>query len=469
MKPRHLTKISLIGLALSTTQIAYAADATNSLPNAKAGECYAKVVLPAQFQTKTENVIVREASEKITIVPAKYKWVKEKVLVKEASTKVLPVPAIYGKAIEKVEVSPARQFWATGSTSGATPASASLLAAATQSGIDFKTAAPGQCFFESYVPAKYETKVEKILISQASQSVSVTPAKYGMVTEKVLVKDASKKVVEIPTVYETIKEKVLVEPAKTMWKKGHGLAERVDNTTGEIMCLVEVPAKYKTVTKRIIKSAATTKIVEIPAEYNTVSVRKLLTAPQEVRTSIPEEFASVNKTVKVSDEIFSWHSAKGNGATGRAPAGSVRTGSKVCLKSIPAKFKTLSKRVVKTPATTKSIVLPAEYNFVKVRKLVTPPQESRVSIPAKYQTVSKRLKIGEERLEWKRVLCQTNMTKDVITGIQSALAKRGFNPGPIDGQIGSATLRAVDAYQQKNNLERGGLTIDTIKALGVKS
>ena len=469
MKPRHLSKLSLIGLALSTSQIALAADATSSLPNAKPGECYAKVVLPAQFQTKTENVLVKDASEKITIIPAKYKWVKEKVLVKEASTKVIPVPAVYGKVSEKIEVSPTRQYWASGSNSGASPASSALINAATQSGINLKAATPGQCFFESYVAAKYETKVDKVLIRQASESVKVTPAKYGMVSEKVLVKDASKTVVEVPAVYETIKEKVLVEPAKTMWKKGHGLAERVDNTTGEIMCLIEVPAKYKTVTKRIIKSKATTKVVEIPAEYNTVSVRKLLTPPQEVRTNIPEEYTSVNKTVKVSDESFSWHSANGVGSNGKAPANSSRTGSKVCLKEIPAKFKTLSKRVVKTPVTTKSIAIPAEYKFVKVRKLVTPPQESRVSIPAKYQTVTQRVKTGDERLEWKRVLCQTNMTETVISGIQNALAKRGFNPGPIDGQIGSATLRAVDAYQQKNNLERGGLTLDTIKALGVKS
>lgn len=466
MKHRHLSKLSIIGLALSTAQIAIAEDATNTLPNAKPGECYAKVVLPAQFQTKTEEVVVKEASEKITIIPAKYKWVKEKVLVKEASTKVLPVDAIYGKVTEKVEVSPTRQYWVTDQGKGATPApaSAALIDTVAKAGINLKTATPGQCFVETYASAKYETKAEKVLIRQASESVKVIPAKYGMVSEKVLIKDTAKTVVEVPATYETVKEKVLVEPAKTMWKKGHGLAERIDNTTGEIMCLIEVPAKYKTVSKRIIKTKATTKVVEIPAEYSTVSVRKLLAAPQEVRTKIPEEFTSVNKTVKVSDENFSWQSAKA-----KKDAASALTGSKICLKEIPAKFKTLSKRIVKSPATTKTLVLPAEYKFVKVRKLVTPPQENRISIPAKHQTVTKRIKTGEERLEWKRVLCQTNMTKEVISGIQSALMKRGFNPGPIDGKIGSGTLRAVDAYQQKNSMERGGLTIDTIKSLGVKS
>lgn len=67
----------------------------------------------------------------------------------------------------------------------------------------------------------------------------------------------------------------------------------------------------------------------------------------------------------------------------------------------------------------------------------------------KYQTISKCIKTGEERLEWKQVLCQTNMTSEVITSIQQALSDKGFNPDPFDGQIGSVTMRAVDQYQKK--------------------
>jgi hypothetical protein len=193
-----------------------------------------------------------------------------------------------------------------------------------------------------------------------------------------------------------------------------------------------------------------------------LSVRKLISAPQEKRTNIPEEYTTVSKSIKLSNDIFSWHSAK-------EKPNATLTGSKICLKQIPAKHKTITKRIVKNPATTKTVEIPAEYKTVKVRKLVTAAAENRIKIPAIKQSVSKRIKIGDERLEWRQVLCQTNMTKDVITGIQNALYKKGFNPGPIDGEIGSATLRAVDAYQQKNNLDRGGLTIDTIKALGVSS
>ena len=455
----------MIAVALGSGAVTAAeGDASTTLPNAKAGECYAKVIVPAQYKTETQEVVVKEASEKIEVAPAKYEWATEKVLVKEASKKVIPVPAVYGKVTEKIEVSPASKFWATSTKKDAGPASSALLAAVTKAGINLETASAGQCYYEHFVPAKYETKSEKVLVKEEAEKVEIIPAKYEMVEEKVLVKDASKKVIEVPAVYEKVTEKVLVEPAKTVWKKGRGLAERIDNTTGEIMCLVEVPAQYKTVTKRVVKTPATTKIVEIPAEYTTQKVRKLVAPAQEKRVKIPAEYTTITKRVKVSDNTFTW--SDGNNPELSAES---RTRNRICLKEIPAKYKTVVRNVVKTPATTKIVEIPAEYKTVKVSKLISPAQEKRITIPAQKQMVTKRIKVGDERMEWRQVLCETNMTKVIMTDIQRALQKAGFNPGPIDGVIGSATLRAVDEFQQKNGLERGGLTLDTLKALGVET
>lgn len=464
MKYKQLSITTLIAVALGSSAVAFAEDATTTLPNAKPGECYAKVIVPAQYKTETQEVVVKEASEKINIVPSKYEWGAEKVLVKETSKKVIPVAAVYGKVTERIEVSPARKFWTTSLKKGSSPASPSVLDAAVKGGINLEAAAAGQCYLEHYVSAKYETKSEKVLVKEASEKVEIIPAKYEIVEQKVLIKDASKKVIEVPAVFETVTEKVLIEPAKTIWKKGRGLAQRIDNTTGEIMCLVEVPAKYKTVTKRIIKTPATTKVVEIPAKYTMQKVRKLVAPAQEKRISIPEEYTTVTKRAKVADAAFAWHDGKN-----QDHSATTRTGNKICLKSVPAKYKVVTKRVVKTPATVKTVEIPAEYKTVKVRKLVSPAKENRIVIPARKQMVTKRIKVGDERMEWRQVLCETNMTKGIMTSIQRALLKAGFNPGPIDGRIGSSTLRAIDAFQQKNNIERGGITLDTLKALGVQS
>ena len=215
-------------------------------PAAKAGECYARVFVPPVYDTATERVLKRQASERIELIPA-----------------------VYGSADETV------------------------------------------------------------LVKQASTRLEVVPATYEWAEERVLVKQASTRLEEVPAVYDWTEEKVLVKPAHTIWKKGRGPVEKIDNATGEIMCLVEVPAQYKTVRTKVLKTPATTRTIEIPAEYKTVKtkvvatpattrtveipaeyktmkVRTLVTPPKEKRIAIPEEWDTVTKTVMVSDGKMAW-------------------------------------------------------------------------------------------------------------------------------------------------------------------
>jgi hypothetical protein len=54
-------------------------------PNAKAGQCYARVYTPPVYKTKHEQVLKRDESESVSIIPAKFETVEETVLVREAS------------------------------------------------------------------------------------------------------------------------------------------------------------------------------------------------------------------------------------------------------------------------------------------------------------------------------------------------------------------------------------------------
>ena len=122
---------------------------------------------------------------------------------------------------------------------------------------------------------------------------------------------------------------------------------------------------------------------------------------------------------------------------------------------------------MKTAASVQNIAVPAVYRAQKVRKLVTAAQEKRIDIPAVKQMVTKRIRVSSPKLEWRSILCETNMTKGMNLKIQNALHKEGYNPGTIDGVIGRQTLLAVDEYQRKNNLSTGGLTLRTLEKLGV--
>lgn len=283
-------------------------------------------------------------------------------------------------------------------------------------------AKPGECYSRVFTPATYEQRQEQVLLSPASEKIEVVEAKYEWIEQKVLVKEASEaveevipaeyknvkekvlvepasyKLIEMPAKYEWVTEKVLVRPAYTTWKRGTGPIEKIDESTGEIMCLVEVPAEYKTVKKRVLKSAAGTRKDVIPAKYAEVTKRVLVKPPQ------------------------------------------------------------IRKKVV-----------PAQYKTVKVRKLIAPAQEKRIPIPAKYQKVTKKVKVAEGNLVWREIICETNTTADVVARVQKALKERGYNPGVIDGVIGSDTMRAVTKFQKDNGLASGSLTLNTLRALGVRT
>jgi hypothetical protein len=302
-------------LSLSPSRAQNAGDQELFPPNAKPGECYARVFVPPTYKTETTRVLRREASERVETSPPKYEWVEERVEVQGPS--------------EKVEV----------------------------------------------IPATYEWVEERVMVSPAASHTEV-----------------------VPPVYESVDERMIDTPAHTVWKKGRGPLERVDHATGEIMCLVEVPATYKTVTKRVLKSPATTRMVEVPAKYETVK-----------------------------------------------------------------------KRVMKTPPQTKVVKIPAQYKTVKVKRIATPAQTRSIPVPAEYQWVSSHVKVTEGKMAWRPVLCETNTTPQAVEALQRALEKAGYDPGKIDGVIGPKTRSALASYQRAKGLPVGGLTLDTLKALGVET
>jgi peptidoglycan hydrolase-like protein with peptidoglycan-binding domain len=58
------------------------------------------------------------------------------------------------------------------------------------------------------------------------------------------------------------------------------------------------------------------------------------------------------------------------------------------------------------------------------------------------------------------------MTIETISKIQRALTAAGYNT-PVTGSLDMATKSSVEAYQRKSGLVVSGLSMDTLKALGV--
>ena len=424
-------------------------------PNAAPGECYARVWVDAEYQTRQERVLVSQASKKINVIPAQYETVTETVEIGAASSRLETIPAVYGTETEQILVRDSRRIWRVGKNNQDAPASDALLTAASNHGIDLGSARVGMCFHEHYVPATFRTESENVLVKAATEQVNIIPAQYETVEKRVLVREASTKLVTVPAEYGVEEEQILDKPAHTIWKKGTGPIQRIDEATGEIMCLVEVPATYKTVKRTVLVSPATTQTVEIPAEYETVQVTQLVSAAREERSPIEAVYNSVERQVVDTEAGFAWHEVSNTDH----PA-STKTGNIICLTEIPAEYKTVERTVVTQAAQTRTIDIPAKFEQVQVTKLVSAAREEVTEIPAEYG------------MAWRSILCETNMTRGRIADIQRALQDAGHDigPGGIDGVIGSDTITAVNAFQRANDLPVDKyLNIATLEALGVSA
>jgi hypothetical protein len=433
-------------------------DGSFSLPNAKSGTCYGKVIIPEQYKTVSEKVLATQADTRLTIIPATYKAGKERVLDTAASTKIVTIPATYKTESRTVTVSPAYTEWRTGLHPEARVASSAVLASAKAGGIDLNTAKAGSCYYEFYAAPQFKTTTEKILATAASKKLIAQPAAFKTGSKRILVTPASTKLVKVPAVYKTVSERVQTAPASKVWKETK--CNDKDCAVEEMMCLVDIPAQYRTITKQVVVTPETTKTVTIPAVYKTVQTN-VLAAPASTKTiNIPATYKTLTKTQKVSDAKYVWSDSM------MEKAGMSRTSSVICKVVVPEETKTITKQVVATPASSKTITIPATYKTVEVTKLLAPAKTKKTVIPATYKTVTKQVKVSEQSVKWMPVLCKSSMTVETISKIQRALTKAGFKT-PVTGTLDKATKASVKAYQTKNGLTVSGLSIDTLKRLGV--
>jgi len=167
-------------------------------------------------------------------------------------------------------------------------------------------AKPGECYARVYLTPKYKTISKRVMVQPASEEIKIIPAKYEMAEKQVLIDEASTEYKEIPAVYKWITEKVLVKEAHTIWEKGRGNIEKIDNATGEVMCMIHVPPKYKTVKKRILVSPARIEEITRPAVYKTIKYKKIVQPPQKQVVPVPAQYKTITKKVKIGEGRMTW-------------------------------------------------------------------------------------------------------------------------------------------------------------------
>ena len=322
------------------------------------GKCYAKCMIPDQYETVTQEIQTRAASRRVEVVGAQFETVTEQVLEKEAATTLSIVPAQYETMTEQV-----------------------------LAGIGAPSLA--------VIPAKYETLTEQVLSKEASTSLSITPAQFETVTEQVLTKEASTRIEVIPAVYETVTEQVLAKEAYTVMRAVPAVYETV---TEQVLVkeastqLSVVPAEYETVTEQVLVKEASTQLSVVPAVFETVSEQVMTKAASTRIERVPAKYETQTEQIEVAPSSTKWVKKKADRNCLSADPNDCLVW---CLVETPAQYRTITKQVRvgcdegwtdNGDDCTRTIDVPAEYTTRSYQKLVTPATTTSVEVPAVYET-----------------------------------------------------------------------------------
>jgi len=431
------------------------------IPPAKSGECYAKVNVPAKYRTEQVDILLREETEQYQITPARFESRTKRVMTREASTKLRAIQPVLEVESDTFIVTPASTRWVRGSLQGDTPLSDGELSDLNAAGINVEEVAVGSCLYEHYIEPTIKLIPNRVLVSEATETLSSPPATYRSDTEEVLIKAAYKRLIEVPAVFTKKQDRVLVEAAHSIWQKGTGPIQKIDNQTGEIMCRVDIPAEYETVDVEVVATGPSLTDVSEEAIYKSIQVQKLEADATEQRVPVAAEFKTMNREQEQTPGRYTW-------LTSRSSSDSDPTGRVVCHQASPAKTIQYERTVVKTAGRFEKETVEETYEDVIVSELIADAQSAKVPVAGASEKIERRIKVADSRFEWQPVLCETNTTDDIILRLQSALSDAGYSPGSIDGVLGRGTLNALEEYQRKNALAEGGVTIESLKALGVE-
>lgn len=427
-----MSKLYQLTLVLSLVFSINAFGQPEDLPaNTEPGKCYAKCLIADEFNMATEQIetkaaytrtdiitpltenitrqaMTKAAGSRLVPVPPTYETVTEQVLIKPEGKRLIPVPAKYETYTETVEVKPASRRMVpvagsyapvsdaqiyVGTTSGVSTgkgnnpgafnpsdlnAVGSALAndggtgggggaggaggagggagagGAGGAGGGAGAGAGGRGGYGGAGGAGYRSGSYRSSADELATVGTIMPY---------LIKAASVRIDRIPMQYESVTERVETKPANTKWvkRKADKNCLSADPNDCLVWCLVEVPAEYTTVTKQIPQGCA--------AGY-TRSGRDGSGGSSSGRSGYEE-------CIKITQIPAEYGSRQ-----------VVQSAPSVREETIPAEFKTITKRRILEPATVREETIPAEYGTVTKTVLKTDGGYVRQVVPAEYRSVT---------------------------------------------------------------------------------
>jgi len=362
-------------------------DYIEDIKDAKVGECYKKVFIPAKYAQKDELIEVEKASEKLLVTNPKFESIEKNITVVPSFYDVKDSMALFERKTIKLPTNDKKIFYTIGKRKKI-PLSEEFVNYVEKKGVDLHTLKVGECYEEYVKLAPLKVVKKEYIKKQAYEIIDVAPAKFKIVKKKIQIKPAYTKIIKTPAVYETQIVKVLVKPAKKTY---------ITKKDGSV-CVLEKPAQYKKIVKKILKTPPLTKVIKFPAVYKEIETKVLVSEPTVSRRVIPQKKDTYNFYVDGDKNIYFWSKKEEKGAK--------KTGLKICKHESQINYVEKNIEVVAKPATTKKVQVPPKQIKVKVEKLIQDANCTKIKIPAQYEKIKSLIMISPSKIVWKKIRCK---------------------------------------------------------------
>ncbi len=227
---------------------------------------------------------------------------------------------------------------------------------------------------------------------------------------------------------------------------------------GQCMGKVYMPAQYKFEKVRTVSAEASQRLRVTAPKWEYVNEQVEVSPAYTVKKVVPAKYEYT--TEKVVDRPARVEIKKSTDKN---------AGDVVCKVAIPETYRTVRRQTLVQEAQTVDVEIPAKYATIKVKRLVEDSQVFQEDIPEKYQEYTTKTLASPASYSWQQVLCKTNGNRSTVKQLQQALKSQGYNPGRIDGILGSETYSAVRTFQKRNSLAQGSITYEVLTKLGVNA
>lgn len=254
----------------------YAPHAPELVPHSSnPGECYARIEVPAEYSTSSEQVIVEEGYSTVEVQQPILATRQENVMVKEASVRYQVRQPSYRSVTEQMLVRPAYDKLTVSAPQFSTVTETIQTSAPR---LVWKRGNPGKLAAQGYT------------IHSTANGGSYTQG-HGGLTEFRGATECGPTceiwcLVEEPGEQVQFNRKVMTSPGQ------------VQRQT--------VPAKYKTIHKQVVSDPGGVEEIPVPAEYRSVTVEDVVDPGGERVVNVPPKYAEVATKHLVSPSRYEW-------------------------------------------------------------------------------------------------------------------------------------------------------------------